>query len=36
MTTPAVLNILRVVFLMGLIGAVMWLAYLGWVVRNDD
>lgn len=36
MSTPAVLTILRVVFLAGLIGAVMWLAYLGWVVRNDD
>lgn len=36
MTAPTVFDVLRVVFLMGLIGAVMWLAYLGWVVRDDD
>lgn len=27
---------LRVVFLGGLVGAVMWLAFLGWVSRHDD
>ena len=27
---------LRVVFLGGLVGAVMWLAFLGWVSRDDD
>jgi hypothetical protein len=27
---------LRVVFLGGLVGCVLWLAFLGWVSRHDD
>lgn len=27
---------LRVVFLVGLTGAVVWLAFLGWVSRHDE
>jgi hypothetical protein len=27
---------LRVVFLIGLAGAVAWLGYLGWVTRHDE
>jgi hypothetical protein len=30
------INALRIVFLGSLVGAVMWLAVLGWVSRNDD
>ena len=29
-------NALRIVFLGSLVGTVMWLAFLGWVSRNDD
>lgn len=27
---------LRIVFLGSLVGAVVWLAFLGWVSRNDE
>jgi hypothetical protein len=27
---------LRILFLGSLVGAVVWLAFLGWVSRNDD
>ena len=30
------INALRIVFLGSLVGAVVWLAFLGWVSRNDD
>ena len=29
------INTLRIVFLGSLVGAVAWLAFLGWVSRND-
>ena len=30
------INALRIVFLGSLVGAVAWLAFLGWVSRHDD
>jgi hypothetical protein len=30
------LTALRLVFLAGLVGSVVWLAYLGWLGRDDD
>ena len=30
------MNALRIVFLGSLVGAVVWLAFLGWVSRNDE
>lgn len=30
------LTALRIVFLGSLVGAVVWLAFLGWVSRNDE
>ena len=30
------MNALRIAFLGSLVGAVAWLAFLGWVSRNDD
>lgn len=30
------INALRILFLGGLMGAVVWLAFLGWVSRHDD
>jgi hypothetical protein len=30
------INALRIVFLGGLISAVVWLAFLGWISRNDE
>ena len=30
------INALRIVFLGGLVGAVVWLAFLGWMTRHDD
>ena len=29
------INVLRVLFLGSLVGAVAWLAFLGWISRND-
>lgn len=29
------INLLRVLFLGSLVGAVVWLAFLGWISRND-
>ena len=31
-----VINALRVLFLGSLVGAVVWLAFLGWVSRHDE
>ena len=31
-----IINALRIVFLGSLVGAVIWLALLGWVSRNHD
>jgi hypothetical protein len=30
------IHTLRIVFLGSLVGAVVWLAFLGWISRNDD
>lgn len=30
------IHALRILFLGSLVGAVVWLAFLGWVSRNDD
>jgi hypothetical protein len=30
------MNALRIVFLGSLVGAVAWLAFLGWITRHDE